>query len=74
MPEARLLPHRQRQEQHSEINDIVSRLSPGDSFIVPAKYISAQNSFWMRQQFETRYGIRLAQRRMPEGIRIWRVA
>lgn len=74
MPEAKLFPRKQRQEQHAEIHDTVSRLEPGDSFIVPAKYVSTQNSFWMRQQLESRYGIRLAQRRMPEGIRVWRVA
>lgn len=74
VPEAKLLPNRQRREQHAEIHDTVSRLDPGDSFIVPEKYISANNSFWMRQQLEKSYGIRLVQRRMPEGIRIWRTA
>ena len=59
--------------KHHELYEIVKQMKIGESFLAEKIHICGQ-VFSPKQSLERKHGIKLCQRKTPEGIRVWRIA
>ena len=59
--------------KHHDLYEIVEKMQVGDSFLAKESLIY-KGVFSTKHALERRYGIKLAQRKTAEGVRIWRTA
>ena len=59
--------------KHHDLYEIVEKMKVGDSFLVKESLIY-KGVFSAKNALERKYGIKLAQRKTPEGVRVWRMA
>jgi hypothetical protein len=59
--------------KHHDLYEIVESMQVGDSFLAKESLIY-KGVFSTKHAIERKYGIKLAQRKTPEGVRIWRTA
>lgn len=69
MPEARGL----KERKHHKVYELVEKMQIGDSFLADETVVF-KGCFSTRCHLEKKYGIKLAQRKTAEGIRVWRTA
>lgn len=65
---------REISEEKKPLYDLVGNMEVGDSFLCPPQYLLPQGTFFMKTRLETKFNIRLSQRKVEGGIRIWRTA
>lgn len=64
---------RRVRRKYYDVYEIAAKMEIGDSFIAPTGAIY-RGSFMIKHRLEHKHGIKLAQRKTPEGLRIWRTA
>lgn len=59
-------------EENKPLYALIGKMEVGDSFLCPAQYMTEKGTFYLKTRLEKKYGIRLCQRKVEDGIRIWR--
>ena len=59
--------------KHHDLYEIVEKMQVGDSFIAKQCLIY-KGVFSTKHALERKFKIKLAQRKTPEGVRVWRTA
>lgn len=65
--------HYVRNRKHHHVYELVENMQVGDSFLASENLIF-RGAFSSRAYLEKKYGIKLTQRKTPEGVRVWRIA